>query len=78
MCMYMFAYVYMYVLYTVLFFSFNFRKCFQCMHTAPTLFFCLQGYTPLYIASENGDLNVVQALLKRKEIKINEANKYVK
>jgi len=47
------------------------------MHTAPTLFFCLQfGYTPLYIASEKGHLNVVQALLQRKEIKINETSKY--
>jgi len=77
-CMYMFVYVYMYVLYSVLFFSFNFRKCFQCMHTAPTLFFCLQGFTPLWIASLRGHLNVVQALLQRKETNINQAAKTVK
>jgi len=48
------------------------------MHTARTLFFCLQGYTPLYVASENGHLNVVQALLQRKEIKINQSSSNVK
>ena len=48
------------------------------MHTAHTLFFCLQGYTPLHNASENGHLNVVEELLRRKEIKINQTDKYVK
>jgi len=77
-CMCMFVYVYMYVLYSVLLFSFSFRKCFQCMHTARTLFFCLQEQTPLYVASRKGHLNVVQALLQRKEIKINQKGKLVK
>jgi len=44
------------------FLFFNFSKCLQCMHTARTLFVCLQGDTPLYVASRNGHLNVVQAL----------------
>ena len=69
------AYVYI-ILCSFLLFC-HIRKCTQFVHTSST-FLLFKGWTPLYIASCYGKLEVVQELLQRKDIKIHQHNKWVK